>query len=107
MPDKSDFVLERCKYFLARKHALNEGTFKVVAIYQAVALAIFAGQFGISGQRKGDVIGRDTAIFASYGLLVFFLFASVLTLCLLVGGVAAWLKYRADEAGIEREVIGE
>lgn len=102
----SELVVERYKYILDQKRDLNERTFKIVAIYQAVVLAIAVGQFQVSSDTARTSLKPETAIVATWSLFAIFAFISVFSAVLIIGGIAAWLNYRRDEANIEIDVLG-
>ncbi|MFK3681005.1 hypothetical protein [Pseudomonas sp. NPDC088890] len=94
---KDDLVLEKYKYVLSQKQALNEATFKIITVYQALVLALFAGQFAVVMATK-DKLPVESGLYASWVLLALFVMISLLVLALLVGGVFSWLSYRQDES---------
>ena len=106
MSDKIDFILERYKYIMTRKRDLNEASLKITTIYQAAIALLFPGQFNVFSYWKSGLFTKELAISASVGLLILLFAVTVLNVALFIGGIAAWFKYRKDEAAIEREVLG-
>ncbi|MFF7063054.1 hypothetical protein [Pseudomonas sp. NPDC008258] len=103
---KEELKLEKYRYVLAQKQALNEATFKIVAVYQALVLALAAGQYTVVTAYDKAQLKPAWALPSSYMLLGLFIMVSVLILALLVGGVLSWKGYRDDESEIEHEVLG-
>lgn len=106
MYDANAFLLERYKYVLSRKQALNEATFKIAAIYQAVLLALALGQYNVMSLFEAGTTGADNAKLYSGFLLAMLVILSSLVLTLLAGGILAWFNYRQDESDIEYAVSG-
>jgi hypothetical protein len=106
MYDTNAFLLERYKYVLLRKQALNEATFKIAAIYQAVLLALGLGQYNVLVLYQSGALSAVNARLYSNLLLAMLFVLSALVLTLLVGGIFAWINYRNDEAEIELKVAG-
>jgi uncharacterized iron-regulated membrane protein len=106
MSDSNNFLLERYKYILARKQALNEATFKIAAIYQAVLLALGLAQFNVIAMLNAKSISLEIAKFASLSIQIMLVTLTVLILSLLVGGILSWLKYRKDEGNIDLAIMG-
>ncbi|WP_252088843.1 hypothetical protein [Pseudomonas sp. MWU13-3659] len=103
---EENFKIEKYKYILARKQALNEVTFKIVAVYQALILALFAGQYAVYTSAGKGTLTPALALQSTYVLFALFVMVSVLILALLVGGVFSWMSYRQDESEIELAVTG-
>ncbi|WEK29130.1 MAG: hypothetical protein P0Y58_19760 [Candidatus Pseudomonas phytovorans] len=103
---KEELKLEKYRYVLAQKQALNEATFKIVAVYQALVLALAAGQYTVVTAYAKAQLKPSWALPSSYMLLGLFIMVSALILALLVGGVLSWKGYRDDESKIEHEVLG-
>jgi hypothetical protein len=99
-------LLEKYKYILSRKQALNEATFKIAAIYQALILGLAVAQYNILSEYQNKKISAELSFFSSACLMVIFMAITFLILCLLIGGVYAWLKYRKDESEIEFKTLG-
>jgi len=106
MSNKDDFILERYKYVLERKHSLNEATFKITAIYQAIIVALGLAQFNVISMLNSKKITLDLAKLSSQCLLFMLAILTALILALLIGGIYSWLKYRADEKELEEKVLG-
>lgn len=104
--DAAALVLEKYKYILARKHALNESTFKIAAIYQALIIGLGVAQYNILVSVNAKAISSRLAMFSSAGLMIMLIIVTTLILCMLVGGIFAWSKYRKEESGIEFKAIG-
>lgn len=101
------FLLEKYKYILARKQALNEATFKIAATYQTLVIALGVAEYTIISQLNEKKIN---IALATYATLTTYTLLSILTsfvILLLAGGVKSWLKYRKDEALVELEAMGK
>lgn len=103
---KNAVILERYKYILARKQSLNEATFKIAAIYQALMLGVAVAQYNVLLSAHEKKISSDLSLFSTYCLVAIFIIISVFVFSLLCGGVFAWLKYKRDEDGVELKVFG-
>src|SRR5690242_17452982 len=104
MSDKQDFLLERYKYVLNRKRELNSATFKITALYQAAIGFLASAEFTVLRLHSDSALRKSIAILATDGVFVLFLTTTTLTVCLFVGGIASWIKYRRDETEIERSI---
>ncbi|WHU02596.1 hypothetical protein [Sphingomonas sp. NIBR02145] len=104
--DHSEFLLERYKYILSQKRDLNDRTFKIASVFQALVLVIASGQYKILLDISSKSISADRGIAVSWTIFLFLCLASVCYITLLVGGLYSWLKYRSDEAKIELLVFG-
>ena len=98
--------LERYKYVLEQKKGLNERTFKIVTIYQAIVLALAGAQFKIMAELADNKLDSALASDATWILFGIFVFISTTTVALLGGGLAAWMGYKRDEASIISYSIG-
>jgi hypothetical protein len=106
MSIEETFLLEKYKYILSRKQALNESTFKIAAIYQALILGFAVAQYNVLVAAYAKTISLEVALFSSACLMAMLVAITLLILSLLVGGVFAWLKYRKDESSIECTILG-
>lgn len=100
-----DFLLERYRYILAQKQNLNESTFKVSAVYQALLGAVGIAQFNICQAFFEKKMAANISLVFSSATLIFFLLSSVFVLVLMVSGVRSWIGYRQEEAQIESQVF--
>lgn len=99
-------LLEKYKYILSRKQALNESTFKIAAIYQALILGVAIAQYNVLVSMQAKAIDFRVSFLSSASLMVALVVITALILSLLIGGVFAWFKYRKDESVIELAVLG-
>lgn len=101
------FLLERYKYVLEQKRALNSTTFKIATIYQALMLAVCTAAYTVEKQ----ALAADLPIVLAEGSLKILGVAAVVIgmfACLMIlSGLNAWLKYRRDESDIEGQVYGQ
>ncbi|WP_152031529.1 hypothetical protein [Pseudomonas putida] len=103
---KDEIMLEKYKYILSQKQALNEATFKIVAVYQALVLALAAGQYTVLTTYENAPLKPVWALSVTYMLLGMYVTVSLLIVALLVGGIFSWKGYRKDESVIELQVYG-
>jgi len=101
-----DFLIERYKYILGQKKDLNERSFKIASVFQALLLLVASGQYKVVLDLEGGSIGADRGILVSWAMFAFVCIATACYLSLLLGGLFAWIKYRGDEATIEADVFG-
>lgn len=96
-----EFLLERYKYILDQKKALNETTFKIAALYQAVIVVLFAGEFAVVKDFLSRGVSAEVAKMASWAIFAMNLLLATICLTLLIGGALAWLSYRKEQIEIE------
>ena len=107
MDIKECFALEKYKYVLARKQDLNDATFKIAAMYQALIIGVGVAQYSVLKSFYAQEISSSLAKQASLSLMGMLLLTSLLIISLLVGGVFSWLKYRGDESTLANEFLGK
>ncbi|MGF6208812.1 hypothetical protein [Pseudomonas frederiksbergensis] len=107
MDVKDTFALEKYKYVLLRKQALNEATFKIAAIYQALVIGVGVAQYSVLASHQTRTIDDKLALQASICLMIMLMVTTALILSLLIGGIFAWVKYREDESSISEEYLNK
>lgn len=103
----NEFLLEKYRYILSQKQALNEKTFKIVTFYQSIISLIFAAQFSVLYFFDRSEITKKLALFASESLVWITSIISILSALLLIGGITAWIRYGADGSEIETATLGK
>jgi hypothetical protein len=99
-------IAERYKYIIDQKKRLNDATFKIAAFYQTVILVILGAQFKILEITQKNEISAELGTLGSLGLFWCTIGLTVVSLAILVGGIAAWFDYRKEEVRIEQEFGG-
>jgi hypothetical protein len=103
--DRANVFIERYKYVLRRKEALNEATFKIATIFQAGLIVLVAGQYAIVAAATSGNLDRDVARSGSTILAGMMVVLSVFALVLLISGAISWRSYNAEEKKFEEEVF--
>lgn len=103
MDTKEAFALEKYKYILLRKQSLNDATFKIATIYQALIIGLGVAQYSVLTSHQAHTIDLKLALQASICLMTMLIVITFLILSLLIGGILAWIKYRKDESSIALE----
>ncbi|WP_295191123.1 hypothetical protein [uncultured Brevundimonas sp.] len=107
MTDRRDqFLIERYKFILEQKRQLNANTFKVVAIFQALSLAIIGAVVALVTQLGEGKVDVHLAVYAARFCAGLMAAVGVFAALVIVSGLSAWINYRADEAQVEAEVFG-
>lgn len=100
-----DFSLERYKYILQQIHAVNENTYKFLAIYQALATTMVGAALALFvGYRKWGVepaVARAGVV----GLLMLETVVAVFTELLVFIGILTWLDYRKEECELTDRAV--
>lgn len=104
---RKNLLLVRYQYLLDQRKNLAENTFKVLATYQALILAIGAMQLAISGKAVDGGLESHMIEFAVYAVYFLHLFVSLTCVVLLVSGILSWIGYKHEELRIEVELSGE
>jgi len=97
----NEFTLERFRYILDQKKNINNNTFKIVAFYQAFALAIGGAQFSIFRYVFDKSINLQIAQSASFALFIISCLISFFSVLLIICGIASWINYREEEHEID------
>jgi hypothetical protein len=96
-----EIKIERYKYVLSQKQKLNDNTFKILALYQALCIALVSGIYVVyTAIEKDEISSRDGAGFL-WAIVGLFELVSVFTIMGLAAGIRAWVGYRTDEIEIE------
>ena len=101
---ENDSLLERYKYILAQKQALNKTSFRVASIFQT----LYIGMVTVALQTVKSAYQRFIPPEAAREGLMALSVASLVIACfcvfLLVSGISSWIKYRRDEFNVEQAV---
>lgn len=97
--------LERYKFILQQLNALNENSFKVLALYQTLATAtIGAGLALFVGYRNWEI----DPVIARSGLVALLWLLTIIasfTILLLLIGILSWLDYRKEECELTDQIV--
>lgn len=94
---KNALTIERYKYILERRKQLNENTFKIASVYQALFVVVSGVQLTVLDRFYAKSLSREVVAWSSNILLIVDILVSVVSGALIIGGIFAWLKYRRDE----------
>lgn len=100
-----DFFLERYKFVLDQKKALNKASLQVITFYQGAFASVCAGQFAVVALNSAGNLKMELARLASYSLAFILGIASLFALSLIASGMISWLHYRDEESEIESKYM--
>jgi hypothetical protein len=102
---EEEFALERYKYILQQIHTSNENTYRFLALYQTLAVAIVGGGVTLFvGYRKWD-IAPSVARTGIVGLMWLATIVGAFAILLIVMGIFNWWDYRKEECDLTDTIV--
>lgn len=98
---REEFLLERYKFILQQKQALNKTTFQLVTFFQSGLGLILSAHYVLGVAIAEKKIGVGWGALALGGVRWLLVVLSVFSILMILSGMASWIGYRKDEADIE------
>jgi hypothetical protein len=101
-----DLEVERYKFILQQLHSINENVYKLLAIYQALAVTLGGAALALMVGYEEWGIRPSVARTGVVGLMTLVSTVALFVVLLIAAGVASWLDYRREECELTDSLVG-